>query len=276
MHDIAREVLPIVEMLGPMLRAFHGSVDELKRKDDDRRSVVTRLDQNVERYLNRRLTELDRSIKFVGEEFGGNRDAERFWLCDPIDGTTQYIEGVDGCTTMVALIEEGEVVFSTIYDFPNYAMYYAEKGKGAFCNKYPIRVNRSTILATREWEELAAEVASDKKEFKVGFESDLTKNPSHAQKRDSLAALASVFKTGNAGHELTRVARGSLSGRICLDPFGRDYDFAAGAFLVKEAGGVVANIGSKNYDYRNLNFIAANPALYLQLTEGPSALFPVS
>ena len=84
-----------------------------------------------------------------------------------------------------------------------------------------------------------------------------------------------MFKAGSSGFEFAMVASGKLDGRLCFDSYGKDYDFAPGSLLVEEAGGVVANIGSREYDYRNGNFIAANPLVFKQLTEGPDAIFPI-
>ena len=80
----------------------------------------------------------------------------------------------------------------------------------------------------------------------------------------------------SAGFEYAMVASGKLDARISLDPYGKIWDFAPGSLLVAEAGGVVANIGSKGYDYRNFNFIAANPVIYKELTEGKNPLFPIT
>ena len=44
---------------------------------------------------------------------------------------------------------------------------------------------------------------------------------------------------------------------------------------MQEAGGIVANIGSREYDYRNLEFLATNPRVFKELTEGPEAIFPI-
>ncbi|MEK7557346.1 MAG: inositol monophosphatase family protein, partial [Patescibacteria group bacterium] len=55
----------------------------------------------------------------------------------------------------------------------------------------------------------------------------------------------------------TRVATGQLEGRLCVNPFGEDWDYAPGTLLVAEAGGVVRNIGSEGYDFRNHSFLAA-------------------
>ncbi|RJQ37810.1 hypothetical protein C4552_00230 [Candidatus Parcubacteria bacterium] len=71
------------------------------------------------------------------------------------------------------------------------------------------------------------------------------------------------------------VAEGKLDARIAFDPWGYDYDFASGVLLIAEAGGRVTNIGSTTYDYRNTNFIAANPVIFEELTKGPDAIFPL-
>ena len=71
------------------------------------------------------------------------------------------------------------------------------------------------------------------------------------------------------------VATGKIEGRVNFDPWGKDYDYAAGSLLVQEAGGIVANLGKRTYDYRNYDYIAASPTMYKVLTEGPDAIFPI-
>lgn len=109
----------------------------------------------------------------------------------------------------------------------------------------------------------------------MGWETHISK-PENLQTHLALSAKSSFFKSICAGTEFAMVAMGKLEGRVCFDPYGKDYDFAPGSLLVSEADGIVANIGSSDYDYTNLNFIAANPVVYKELTEGPEALFPNS
>jgi len=130
------------------------------------------------------------------------------------------------------------VIFSAIYDFVNDIMYHAEKEKGAFANGAPIHVSSRTLRgAYLTWE-------------------------THLDKAQNLSWFlrlreeAVLWHLGASGFEYTLIASGKLEGKICVDPHGKDYDFAAGTFLVSEAGGTVANIGKKTYDYRNGNFIA--------------------
>ncbi len=252
-----------IETVGPCLRDMRelmvsnwGKAEAIHQKDDSAWSIVTAIDIEVEKRMSLALAKKFSDIAFVGEEAGGDRNAEKFWLMDPIDGTMHYSRGMPFCTSMIALIENGHVTFSVIYDFLNDKMYHAQKGKGAFCNEEPIHVS------TRDMKN--ALVALETK-------THIEKNE-HTRKR--LRALTDIINTYSAGFEFVMVATGKFEARICLDPWGNDYDYAPGSLLVTEAGGVVLNLGSRTYDYRNLNFIASNKPVFEELTSGEGALFP--
>jgi myo-inositol-1(or 4)-monophosphatase len=134
-------VLPIVRRTRDMLLPGYGRIGELARKAGNAHSVVTELDHAVEAFLSAELQELDPDIGFVGEECGGDANAERFWLCDPIDGTVHYLRGMPYCTVMLALIEGHQVQLAAIYDFVHDIIYHAERGQGAFANGERIRVS---------------------------------------------------------------------------------------------------------------------------------------
>lgn len=248
-------VLDLVRSTRAMLLPSWGNVEE-RTKNGNAHSIVTDLDLKIERYLADALKKIEPGAEFAGEEFGGSRDTERFWLCDPIDGTAHFTRGLPFCSVMLALIEEGRVNFSCIYDFVNDQLYHALRGGGAFCNGLPIRVSDRPL--SRAY---------------VSFESRIDR-PSNYEIQKRLRASAVIFSSITAGYEFALVASGKLEGRICLDGWGNDWDFAPGTLLVEEAGGIVTNIGSHTYDFRNLNLIAANPLVYRELTGGPDALFP--
>lgn len=249
MKTIEKEqILAIVRGVCEMVLPYYGNV-EFVFKDSTVYNPVTELDKKVEAYLAKNLAALDASVGFVGEETGGNRNVERFWLCDPIDSTFHFIRGQAFCTTMLALVEGGQVMFSVIYDFVNDNMYVAEKGKGAMLNGKRIKVSKRPL-----------------REAMLCWETKLKNEENWAAHR-TLEENAMLFKTISAGYEFAMVASGRLEGRICFDPYGSDYDFAPGALLVEEAGGKVSNLGSDTYDYRNLNFLAANPIVHEELTK---------
>lgn len=257
MKNISEQILPIIRSTRSITRPFYGKAEITNQKDESPHNVVTELDHDVENYLAEEFKRVDSTIEFAGEEFGGSRDKEKLWLVDPIDGTMHFIRGIPFCTTMVALIEKGEVIFSAIYDFRNDIMYHAEKGVGAFENGARISVSSRPVSQSV-----------------VALETDQSK-PANIEIRNKVRAKSLLLQTISAGYEFVLVATGKIEARICIDPFGKDYDFAPGSLLVSEAGGVVANIGSVSYDYKNTNLIAGSKDVVREFTEGSSAIFPI-
>ena len=243
-------VLPIVREVREILLPEWGTAEIIDKKTEVSSDVVTALDAKVEKFLKSRLAEVYPDIQFVGEEDGGDRSAGRFWLVDPIDGTSHYIRGLPFCTTMLALIENGVVTFSVIYDFLNDDIYWAEKGKGAYKNDSTIHVSDRGLVD--------AYVCTESKVYKKYNQVFLGR---------IVEKSASYFSSVDTGWEFAMIACGKLDARIAFDAWGYDYDFAPGALLVAEAGGIVTNIGSSDYDYRNIDLIAANPTIYRELEE---------
>jgi len=252
------EILNIIRNTRSITLPTWGNIEVQNQKNESAGSVVTAIDEQVEQHLATAFAEVMPDVQYVGEEFGGDRTAERFWLVDPIDGTGHYVHGLPYCTTMVALIEHGEVTFGAIYDFVNDVMYHAVKGHGAFANDVPIHVS------SRELHQAY-----------VCYETKLEK-PDNLEKYLAFRKKCTALSHVCAGYEHVLVATGKIEGRIGFDPYGTDYDFAPGSLLISEAGGVVTNIGSSNYDFKNPNYIAANPNVHRALTEGIDALFPLT
>lgn len=249
-------VLSIVRSTREFSLPEWGRAQAIRKKDASAVSVVTKIDHEIESFLAEKLSHEFPDIGFAGEEHGGSRDGS-FWLCDPIDGTGHFIRGLPFCTTMLALIENGEVTFSAIYNFASDTMYHAERGKGAYENDTPIHVSQRAI-----------------EDAYIGWET-------HTEKQENMDIFAklrdryALFKTISSGYEFALVASGRLDARIQFDPWGQDWDFAPCSLLVSEAGGIVANLGKRTYDYRNRDFLATNMPIFRALTEGPHAIFPI-
>ena len=227
-----------------------GNIGVAYQKDQSAHNIVTEMDIRVENSTKEELSKVYPDIEFVGEESGGNREAKSFWLMDPIDGTQHYVRGLPFCTTMLALIENGEVTFSAIYDFINDNMFWAQKGSGAFCNHERLSVSNRTL-----------------KDAYICWETHLEKDE-NKKIYFNLLKKTHLVKTICAGWEFAMIASGKLDARICFDPYGKDYDFAPGCLLVSEAGGVVTNLNSKSFDYRDTNFIAGNTIIHEELASG--------
>lgn len=244
-----QKVYPIVKQVRNILMPHYGFAKSLYQKEVSQATVVTKLDIKVEKFLKKELKKVYPEIDFVGEETGGNRQANTFWLVDPIDGTNLFMRGIPMCSTMIALIQNGQPIYSLIYDFVSHTAYWAEKGQGAYQNKKRIYVSQRSL-----------------KESYMGYESHIEKK-NNMVKYLLLRKKAVLVKTVSAGWEFAMTACGKLDGRISYDPYGNDYDFVPGALLVAEAGGVVVNPGSDKYDFRNTNIIATNKIIYKELVK---------
>ena len=252
-----QHISEILRSVRNILLPFYGNAALLREKNMAATDPVTELDEKIEVYLAEKLRAIYPDIGFVGEENGGNRDAERFWLADPIDGTGHFMRGLPFCSTMLALVEEGAVTRGAIYDFVNDVLFFAEKGKGATRNGTPIHVSNRPLRQAYMCLETHLDAPENMKRF------------------DALRKRCMLFHSASSGYEFSMVASGKLDGRVCFDPYGKDYDFAPGMLLVAEAGGIAANLGKRSYDYRNLDLIATSPKIYKELAEGKDAVFPL-
>jgi myo-inositol-1(or 4)-monophosphatase len=247
MENFYLSVAPIIEEVGVELAKNFGKAEVIAQKTESPGDVVTELDRKTEKTVAERLHKLYPSIEFFGEEFGGNDKAKRFWILDPIDGTALFVRGIPWCTTQIALVENGRIVFSIIYNFVTKEMFSAQIGMGAKRNGKSISVSKRSG-----------------KNSCITFET-------HREKKENLDRFINVgnhcgiISTHNTGFEFCLVASGKIEARLVIDGFGQDWDYAPGSLLVSEAGGIVRNIGSDTYDYRNHNFIAGNREVHEEL-----------
>lgn len=255
--ELARQA--VVE-IAPRLKGQYGRAAFTNKSPGDAAAaanVVTELDHETEKHLEKRLATFAPDIGFCGEEFGHKGNKEMYWLVDPIDGTAHFVRGLPFCTTMVALIDNGQVMAAVISDFVRGDVYWAVRGGGAFRDDTTIHVNDRSLT-----------------EAYVGYEGQLD-TPDRIQAFQRLRQKTILLETINCGMDFAWVASGKLDGRIMDNPWGSTWDFAPGALLVQEAGGVVANLESSDYNLENLSFIATNQGIYQELTKGPNAIFPL-
>ena len=246
----------IMAEAGKKLVPHFGNVSHTN-KSKDMWDVVTDLDVKTESFLDAQLEKLDPAIGFRGEEHGQTRQGEKFWLVDPIDGTGHFIRGMPFCTIMVALVNAAEIEIGAIYNFIGNQFYSAAKSNGAYCNGKPISVS-----------------SRDLHNGLIHAEINIEKN-NNLQIYQQLNQRSNIMDTFNCGWQFAMIASGKMEARIAKDGWGKDQDYAGGTLLVQEAGGVVANIGQKNYQYTNLDLIACNKVIYQELTEGRAAIFPI-
>ncbi|MCB0368090.1 MAG: inositol monophosphatase, partial [Bdellovibrionales bacterium] len=182
--------------------------------------------------------------EFLGEETSyaegttptsGSCDKAR-WICDPLDGTTNYIHQYPIFCISTALEKNGEILLGVI-DVPLLGeTYTAIKGQGSFVNGKKIHVNKNTDLS--------------KAMLCTGF---FPENKEALQLQLQLFSsivgdCRAIRRSGSAAFDLCQIARGVFDGywEKNLSP----WDVAAGQLIVEEAGGVLKDYqGNKHSPY---------------------------
>lgn len=174
-----------------------------------------------------------------------NTGSEYTWVIDPLDGTNNFACGLPIFCSSVALVRSGRALAGAIYDVTRDELFYAAKGKGAFLNGKPIRVNKAdtlkkALLITGFYYSRGKEVAETL----------------DAVKRFLFRNVLGIRRLGAAALDLSYVACGRAAGywEHELSP----WDFAAGKLIVEEAGGVVSGRHSEEIPWDNRHFIVAS------------------
>lgn len=220
--------------------------------------LVTDVDRACEALIAERLLTAFPGHAMLGEEGMAEgarrheRDAdptqvEYLWVCDPIDGTTNFVYGVPACTVSIALARYGEPVVGVIYDPTRDEIFTAVKGGGAFLNGRPVRVRADRSLG----ESLLV----------TGFP---VREGLRAVNLEEIVRVVPLCRNlralGSAALHLAYVAAGRLTGfwEHGLNP----WDLAAGYLLVCEAGGRMTDLEGSPYTLATADFIASNGAIH--------------
>jgi histidinol-phosphatase len=116
------------------LSRYHALDLVITTKPDN--TPVTDADKAVETAIRDAIASEFPTDGIVGEEFGDSaadqKSAGRYWVIDPIDGTKNYLRGVPTWATLIALVEDGQVILGVVSAPALYRRWYAEKGAGSF------------------------------------------------------------------------------------------------------------------------------------------------
>jgi fructose-1,6-bisphosphatase/inositol monophosphatase family enzyme len=195
----------------------------------------TRIDRVAEAAVLRVLEYEDASLDVLSEEAGFiDRGGKATLVLDPIDGTHNALRGVPAYSVSLAIghSELADVEEGLVRDLVSGATYYAAKGQGAKLNGRPIRVH-----------------PYDPKDLLFTVYLGANAHPDAAR----VAGLARrVRNLGAASLDLCLVAKGAADmyymHTAVVETKLRAVDVAAGALIVREAGGLVLDLHGSDLD----------------------------
>lgn len=257
-------------MINIALRAARKAGENIVRASDDLDHIdvlakgindfVTEVDITAEKEIIYHLQKAYPDHAILGEETGlsGEEGAEYQWIIDPLDGTTNYIRGIPHYAVSIACLHKGKLEHAVIVDPVRREEFTASRGRGAQLNGRRIRVSK---LPGLEGALLGTGIP-----FKDHCDDRLEP---YSKSIELLAAqCAGIRRAGAASLDLAYVAAGRLDAfwEIGL----ASWDIAAGALLIKEAGGLVADIDSSDNYLESGNIVCGNPKCFkavLQVTK---------
>jgi myo-inositol-1(or 4)-monophosphatase len=239
---------------GRSLKRDFGEVANLQVSMKGPANFVSAADHRAEEILRTELLKARPGYGFVGEE-GGNRegsDKTHTWVVDPLDGTTNFLHSIPHFCISIALVREGTPIAGLIYNPANDEFFTAERGKGAFVNNRRLRVAARRRLAD-------AVVCCALPHHGRGDLALFRREMGAIQ--DNVAGLR---RFGAAALDLAYVAAGRFD--AYWERGLSAWDFAAGAIIVREAGGFITDLeGNERTVSTPGDVIAGNEFMHREL-----------
>jgi len=213
-----------------------------------RQDFVTQADKEVEEYLTGALSRLYPEDGFLGEEGGVVEGNEGTWVIDPIDGTTNYIQGMDYWCISVGYFVDGEVQLGCIYAPDRNEFFHAIKGQGSFLNDQRLQMQTP---------------APGQAVLGLGMSS---RHPlsRYLQVIEYLIEHDIEYRRFGAGAlMLAHAAAGQVDGYF--EAHLNSWDGTAGLLLVEEAGGICCDFFANDGLHKGNPIWVASPGLYEQL-----------
>ncbi|MEI7493857.1 MAG: inositol monophosphatase family protein [Alphaproteobacteria bacterium] len=216
---------------------------ELSHLQITRKSIgdfVSSADKRSEQILIDELRKARPDFCFLCEEAGEikGRDPRHRWIIDPLDGTTNFLHSNPHFAITVALEFDGEIIAGVTYQPILDELFWAEKGKGAFCNQKRLRVS-----SRRDLESLLVCCDYD-----------------HPVVKEIDGKISGIRYTGAGALDLAYVASGRFD--VCFLQGLKPWDMAAGVLMIREAGGVITNKDGQPMDIYVDSVLCANELLH--------------
>jgi myo-inositol-1(or 4)-monophosphatase len=252
MHPTLNIATKAARKAGDIILRYHNQIDRLTIENKAANDFVSEVDKFAEEAIIDEIKKAFPEHSILGEESGEILGDENFqWIIDPLDGTTNYLHGFPQYAVSIALYENNEATHAVVYDPFKEEMFTASKGEGAFLNEQRIRITQTKGLAntligtgfpfkTPEYLEVYLEM------FKAV----------HPQ-------VAGIRRAGSAALDLAYLAAGRLDGfwEIKLNI----WDIAAGALLVREAGGFIGDFSGRDKFLETGNVVAGSEKTFKAL-----------
>ncbi|SJZ74731.1 inositol monophosphatase family protein [Novilysobacter spongiicola] len=236
---------------GNVLLRHMYKLDALNVVEKDRMDFASEVDELAEKEIIKEFRRSTPDYAILGEESGSLKSKvgnSRFtWVIDPLDGTSNYLRGIPHFCVSIGLVENGEPIHGVIFDPLRNELFTASRGSGTTLNDKRVRV-------------------ADRKDLEGAMV--LTGFPPRERSRASaqlkcvdtlLNEIEDIRRTGSAALDLAYVACGRAD--AYFEAGVKPWDIAAGALMVREAGGTVTDFRGRGTGPMDARGVAGRPLL---------------
>ena len=250
LETLTQCVCEIAKQAGSYIRTERSkfSLESVERKHAH--DYVSYVDKGSEQFIVTALRQLLPEAGFITEEgtSGDDGQASYVWVVDPLDGTTNFIHQYAPYAVSIALLHGHEVLIGVVYEVCHSECYYAWHGGGAYRDGTRLHVSTQQLQ-----DALLC--------LQLPYNSDAYK-PVIKRLIDHLYGnVGSIRMCGSAAMALCYVAAGSYDGYA--EQYIGQWDFMAGALIVKEAGGTVTDYAG-DADFTPGNSVVATNGVFHQ------------
>lgn len=244
-NELLEKIIEVAKNCGDIIKTADRT-DILISDKAGKANFVTEYDCKVQQYAKEKLMEILPEAGFLGEEEETQIDTskEYIFIVDPIDGTTNFIKDYKVSCVSIGLIKNGERYIGVVYNPYLDELFCGLKGEGAYLNGKRIHVSSEELsngLVLFGSSPYNTELA------KISFE----------KAYEFFTKALDIRRSGSAALDLCSVAAGraELYFEMLISP----WDFAAGALILEEAGGIVTTIeGEKLTNFTKSSVLAKN------------------
>lgn len=253
LKELTEQVARLSREVAAFIRDESHKVSEARVENKGVNNLVSYVDKEAEQRFVDGLRQLLPQAGFIAEEGTGEQAEGLNWVIDPLDGTTNFLHGIPHFAISIGFRHKNRLEAGLVYDPIRQEMFTASRGAGAQMNDRRMRVSNipqmeNALLGT-------------------GFPFRHPQHqPAYLNFFGSLfGKCVEVRRAGAASLDLAYVASGRLDGYW---EFGlKEWDIAAGALLVQEAGGLVSDFVGGNDFMKSGNIVAGNPKVFKALLQ---------
>jgi myo-inositol-1(or 4)-monophosphatase len=249
MHPMLNTAVKAARKAGSIISRASSDLDKLTVRRKRQNDFVSEVDHAAEDAIISVLRDAYPDHGILAEESGASKSrSEYVWMIDPLDGTTNFLHGFPQYCVSIGLMHKGVAQQAVVFDPNRNELFTATRGVGAYLNDRRIRVSKTDHLED-------ALIGTGFPYREVGHVDGYLR-----MFKNMTQSCSGIRRPGAAALDLAWVAAGRLDGfwEIGLSP----WDMAAGALLVREAGGLVGDLAGEERFLDSGRVVASNAKIF--------------